>query len=163
MAGAEPGEAQLRFVGADLTGKVVEWARENNLSEYVAPPAYVSHAEAIAAMRRAAVLAYLAAPGTSEVYLGGKTYEYLAARRPVLCIGEAVDGVAILQKHATARVCGFHDIDAIARALLAFYREFSGAAPAAVSGVVPNEFSRRFQAERVLEFIMSAAQRHSTG
>jgi glycosyltransferase involved in cell wall biosynthesis len=163
MAQAGPQDARLRFIGADLTGKVAEWIRGNGLEEYAAPPGYVGHAEAIAAMRRASVLAYLAAPGTSEVYIGGKTYEYLAARRPVLCIGVRVDGMAILQKYAATRVCDFYDIDAIARALLAFYREFSNAESPAATGDVPIDFSRGFQAEQILGFIIDAAGTRSTG
>ena len=156
MSQCAPGETRLRFVGADLTGKVGRQVRENNLTEYVDLPAYVSHAEAILAMRRAAVLVYIAAPETSEVYIGGKTYEYLAARRPVLCIGKPVDGMKALQNHAPARTCSFHEIDGIARALLAFYTEFKDGKISVVSAAIPAEFSRSFQAGQLLELIGQA-------
>jgi len=153
MSQLAPGEARLRFVGADLTGKVVQRVRENNLIEYVDLPAYVSHAKAILAMRQAVVLVYIAAPDTSDVYIGGKTYEYFAAQRPALCIGKPVDGMQVLQNHAPTRTCSFYEIDSIARALLAFYTEFKGGTLSTVSHAVPLEFSRSFQAGRVLELI----------
>jgi glycosyltransferase involved in cell wall biosynthesis len=157
MSQCAPDEARLRFVGADLTGKVAECVGENNLTEYVDLPAYVSHTEAILAIRRAAVLVYIAAPDTSDVYIGGKTYEYLAARRPLLCIGKRVDGMNILQDHAPARACDFRDIDAIARALSAFYREFfDGRLPATPGADLP-AFSRSAQAGRVLSLLIDAA------
>lgn len=149
-----PEHARLRFVGADLTGKIVSWVHENNLQPFVEMPGYLRHAEAIVAMQKAAVLAYVAAPGTSAVYVGGKTYEYLAARRPVLCIGERVEGMRLLRQYAPTRVCSFHAIDAIALSLLAFYREFTaGDLPTAPPA--PQEFSRQFQARRLAALLMA--------
>ncbi len=151
-----PEAARLRFVGADLTGNIGEWVRENNLSDYVDMSGYVSHAEAITAMRQAIVLIYLAAPGASDVYIGGKTYEYLAARRPVICIGKPVDGMHILQSHTPTRTCGFDDIDAIARALLAYYKENADGKLTTARDDMPVEFSRSFQAQRVFELLFDA-------
>jgi glycosyltransferase involved in cell wall biosynthesis len=149
-----PAEARLRFVGADLLDKVSTWVAENHLQPFVETAGYVPHAQAVAAMQQAAVLVYVAAPGTSVVTVGGKTYEYLAARRPVLCIGERVEGMQLLQRYARTRRCDFHAIDEIARALLAFYREFvSGALPPGPAA--PEEFSRRFQARQVQALLNS--------
>jgi len=151
-----PAQARLRFVGADLSGALPSMIRENRLEEFVDITGYVPHAEAVAAMQRASVLAYTAAPGTSAVYVGGKTYEYLAARRPVLAIGEPVEGLRLLRQHAATRACDFGAIDAIARSLLAFYREFrAGALPAA--SPVPDEFSRRHQARRLVALLFPEA------
>lgn len=151
-----PHEACLRFVGADLTGKIASWVQENNLQRFVEITGYVRHREAIDAMQKAAVLAYVVAPRTSTVYVGGKTYEYLAARRPVLCIGEAVEGLRLLRQYAQTRVCDFYAIDAIALALLAFYAEFkAGELP--VAPAIPQEFSRHFQARCLAALLVENA------
>ena len=160
MAQLSSQEARLRFVGADLLGKLKIWVLENRLESFVEITGYVSHAEAVLAMQRAAILVYIAAPGTSAVTVGGKTYEYLASGRPVLCIGEPVAGMQLLRQYSTTRVCGFHAIDEIALALLAFYREFtSGDLP--IAPPPPEEFSRRFQARRLLNLLLGAAEKDS--
>lgn len=154
IAQLTPNEACLRFVGADLLGKVPAWVAENQLEPFVEITGYVEHAQAVAAMQKTAVLVYIAAPGTSLVTVGGKTYEYLAARRPVLCIGDPVEGMQLLMRHSRTRRCSFHAIDEIARALLAFYREFaSGELPP--SPPAPEEFSRRSQAQQVLSLLIA--------
>ena len=141
-------QARLRLVGADLLGKVSSWVADNRLAPFVEIIGYVPHAQAVAAMQQAAVLVYVAAPGTSIVTVGGKIYEYLAARRPVLCIGEHVEGIKLLMRYSRTRVCSYHAINEIAHALLEFYREFSsGEMPPAPPA--PEEFSRRFQARQV--------------
>jgi glycosyltransferase involved in cell wall biosynthesis len=150
-----PGMARLRFVGNDLLGTLIKQVEENRLEPFVEITGYVRHAEAVAAMQQASLLVYIAAPGTSAVTVGGKTYEYLASRRPVLCVGEPVAGLQLLRKHLPSRYCGYYEIDGIARALLAFFREFS-AGELRPAQAIPEEFSRQYQASQLLALLEKA-------
>jgi glycosyltransferase involved in cell wall biosynthesis len=143
-----PAETKLHFVGADLTGKLAAQVRENNLAEYVEAGGYRSHREAVAALRQADMLVYLVRPGSFQALIPGKTFEYIAAGKPVLAIGDRIEGMQLLMQHAPVRHCAFEAIDAIRCALLAFYQEFcKGELPQA--SPPPQEFSREWQARKL--------------
>ncbi len=145
-----PTETKLHFVGADLTGKLAAQVRENNLEAYVDAGGYLSHREAVAAMRQADLLIYLVRPGSFPALIPGKTFEYIAAGKPVLAIGDRIEGMQLLMQHAPARHCAFEAIDAIRCALLAFYQEFCKGELSQVSSP-PSEFSRERQAQKLAE------------
>lgn len=143
----------LQFVGADLTGNLHDWIVQHEIQEYVDLAGYLPHAAAVSEMRVADLLIFLANPGTGRTIIPSKTFEYLAAGRPILLIGEKIEGVQFLLQHAHCRHCEFDAVDAIVRALLAFYKEFrEGTLSAAVSQ--PLEFSRQQQAKRLAEILM---------
>jgi len=143
-----PAEVRLNFVGADLTGEFLSWVKENDLESYLNWRGYVSHEEALASFQNADVLIYIVTAGVGDTIIPSKTFEYLAAKKPVLAIGEKIEGMRILLEHAACRYCAFHAIDDLARSLLAFYAEFHHhtlpAAPAHAE-----QFSRAFQAEQL--------------
>jgi glycosyltransferase involved in cell wall biosynthesis len=145
-----PEAARLYFVGADLTGKLAAWVRENNLEEYVDARGYLSHREAVTAMRRADLLIYLVRPGSFPALIPGKTFEFIAAGKPVLAIGDRIEGMQLLMQHAPVRHCSFEAIDAIRCALLAFYREFCNG-ELTKTALPPQEFSREWQAQKLAE------------
>lgn len=145
-----PAEAKLHFVGADLTGKLAAQVRENNLEAYVVAGGYRSHREAVTALRQADLLVYLVRPGSFQALIPGKTFEYIAAGKPVLAIGDRIEGMQLLMQQAPARHCAFEAIDDIRCALLAFYQEFcNGELPQA--SPPPPEFSREWQAQKLDE------------
>ena len=78
---------KLRFVGG-MTDSIASMIRENNLEAMVEFIPHVNHKEAIRYMRSSDTLLLVIpdVPG-SEGILTGKLFEYLAARRPVICIG----------------------------------------------------------------------------
>ncbi len=148
-----PAEVRLNFVGADLTGKFMTWIKENDLEAYLNWKGYVSHAEALAAFHAAEVLIYIVTAGVADTIIPSKTFEYLAARKPVLAIGEQIEGMRILLENAACRYCAFHAIDDIARNLLAFYAEFHhNTLPAATSST--EQFSRAAQADRLAHILL---------
>jgi glycosyltransferase involved in cell wall biosynthesis len=147
-AQATPVEVRLNFVGADLTGEFVQWVREYEMEAYLNWRGYVSHEEAVASFQEADVLVYIVTAGVSDTIIPSKTFEYLAAKKPVLAIGEQIEGMRILLEHAACRYCAFNAVDDIARSLLAFYAEFH-------RRTLPEprqsaeRFSRAFQAEQL--------------
>jgi|GEM_PF-576313 len=83
----------------------------------------VPHTDAVAAMRAADVLVHLAARrrGRARNYvIGGKTYEYMAARRPILAIGGPSEGIDYCVRSGLGRACE-PEPAAIARALLGYH------------------------------------------
>ena len=87
---------------------------------------FVSHAESIRQLRRARLL-LLAGPLTSATpehrgHIAAKTFEYLAAERPILVVGDAEsDVVRMLRPYARMRVVAPGDVEdarQAARALL---------------------------------------------
>ena len=60
-------------------------------------------------------------PNVSGI-IPGKTYEYIAAQRPILCIGDINgDTSKILHKTNAGSVIGFDDINLIKQEILRFY------------------------------------------
>lgn len=147
-----PEEVRLNFVGADLTGEFLVWIKENGLEEYLNWRGYVAHEEALATLQRADVLVYIVTAGVDATIIPSKTFEYLAAKKPVLAIGEKIEGMRILLEHAACRYCEFEAIDDIARSLLAFYAEFHRQAlPAAPEQA--ETFSRAYQAAQLADLL----------
>lgn len=143
-----PTETRLHFIGADVTGQLADWIKKNKLEDYVVCSGYLPHREAIKQMRRADLLVYLVRPGSFEALIPGKTFEYLAAGKPVLAIGDRIEGMRLLMQHTTFRHCKFVAIEEIRCALLAFYQEFSrGAINPGPS--TPEAFSREWQAQKL--------------
>ncbi len=149
-----PAETRLHFIGADMTGKLVDEVRANNLDAYVNRSGYLPHHEAIHALRQSDLLIYLVRPGSFSALIPGKTFEYLAAGKPVLAIGDRIEGMQLLMQHAVVRHCAFDAIDAIQRALLAFYQEFQRNAETEKKSP-PEKFSRAAQANKLAEIFSS--------
>jgi len=149
-----PAETRLHFIGADVTGQLAAQVSENNLDEYVNSCGYLPHHEAIHALRQSDLLVYLVRPGSFPALIPGKTFEYMAASKPVLAIGDRIEGMQLLMQHAVVRHCEFEAIDAIQRALLAFYQEFHrNAVPE--KKLPPEKFSREGQAKKLVEIFSS--------
>ena len=71
------------------------------------------------------MLLYLVQGEPYPGFIPGKTFEYLAAQRPVLAVAPEIEGVRILQQAGATRRVEPDDVDGIARALMAFYLEFA--------------------------------------
>jgi glycosyltransferase involved in cell wall biosynthesis len=146
----EPTETRLHLIGADVTGQLADWVKQNKLEEYAACSGYLPHREAINEMRQSDLLVYLVRSGSFPALIPGKTFEYIATGKPVLAIGDRIEGMQLLMQHAPVRHCAFEAIDDIRCALLAFYQEFcNGELPKASSP--PQEFSREWQARKLAE------------
>ncbi len=154
-AGLSPEETRLHFIGADLTGSLEKWLSENELSAYAQVAGYQPHAKAVQAMREADLLVFIANPGTGHTIIPSKTFEYLAAEKPILAIGEKIEGVEVLLENAVCRHCAFDDIAGVMRALLAFYVEHQTGKTAPASSR-RMEFSRAHLARRLAQILRAA-------
>jgi glycosyltransferase involved in cell wall biosynthesis len=81
---------------------------------------YLPHAESIDLLRSGDLLflpMQKLAPGRRSSTVPGKTYEYVASRRPVLAAVPPGDAHDILERFADADLCAPDDVDAMARAV----------------------------------------------
>lgn len=140
-----PAEAtRLHFVGADLTGNLPRLIAGYGLEDYVEHTGYLPHAEAVQRLRGAHLLLYLVDGTPSPGFIPGKTFEYLAAQRPVLAIAEPVEGVQLLKAVAGhVRHVPPHRPDLAVLALKAFFAEQKKGERAPAPAVDVRQFSRR--------------------
>lgn len=101
---------KARFVGKQ-SASIRQEAFNKGLSEQVVFLDYVEHSKAVEFMRSSTVL-LLAIPDVSnnKAIITGKIFEYLATRRPILCLGP-VDGDAakILSECQAGVTCEYYD------------------------------------------------------
>jgi glycosyltransferase involved in cell wall biosynthesis len=110
------GRLELQLAGVLSDSDRAETAR----SSYVRTLGYLPHLEAIRLMRSADLL-FLPMqnlpPGVRSGTVPGKTYEYLAAGRPILAAVPEGDARDLLIQADTAHICQPDDVDAMADAL----------------------------------------------
>jgi len=113
----------------------------------VHPHGYLSHADAVALMRSADLLflpMHSMPPRTRARVVPGKTYEYLAAKRPILAAVPDGDAKDILLAAGNASVCDPGDVSSIADAIeieLARWRRDES--PARPAGAILDRYERR--------------------
>jgi hypothetical protein len=124
----EPEIAQ--FLKVRLIGKTdfsaLESARKAGLEKYLEKVPYMPHGEIITFLMRSPILLLPLndTPNTLGI-IPGKLFEYLAAGRPIFCIGHPKgDSARIIQDCEAGMVFGFHEKDKMKEGTLALFREF---------------------------------------
>jgi glycosyltransferase involved in cell wall biosynthesis len=119
--------------------------------DYIRAHGYLDH-EASVALVRSADLLFLplhdVEPGFRTRIVPGKTYEYLAARRPVLAAAPSGDAADLMRASGLGSVCAPTDVTCLAREILAaIERKEAGGPP-----LVPNdEVIERYDRVRLTE------------
>ena len=102
---------------------VIKSIQKNNLNDYVTYTDNLNHDKVIDNLVSSQLL-FLPlnnSPNVSGI-IPGKTYEYIAAQRPILCVGDiSGDTAKILNKTNAGSVVGFDDKELIKEELLRFY------------------------------------------
>ncbi len=115
----------LKFIGkADQT--VFEDAKAHGLEKFCEKVPYVPHSEIHAEQQKAPIL-YLPINNTPNAkgILTGKIFEYLAAQRPILCVGPTDgDAAKVIQKAEAGKVVNFEDLDGLKKILRGYYADF---------------------------------------
>lgn len=115
----------IKLVGK-VDFKVRDSVEQSGLSRYVENIAYAPHKEVGKIQQQSQVLLLVINDTpNSGMILTGKFFEYLAARRPVLCLGP-VDGDAakILNQTNAGLISGFKDSEKMKENILTFYNQF---------------------------------------
>ncbi|MFQ5603266.1 MAG: glycosyltransferase [bacterium] len=143
------GKMVLELVGLDLEGKVTSQVHQFRLQDVVQQRGYVSHLMALETILYADLLLYPIAPRATQNFIPGKTFEYLAARKPVLALGPAVEGVEILRAHSSVERVDHADTDAIQNVILTHFNEFYNRTSADVAESDISVFERKALTEKL--------------
>jgi glycosyltransferase involved in cell wall biosynthesis len=124
----------------------------------------ITHADAISAMRRSAVLLANVPHMTDTHWIPGKLYEYLAASRPILFIGPRMGEAAAIVQRTHAGLTVENDEGAILGALRKLYASWNARQPLRPNLDVVHEYDRRRQTRSLAEvFEQVERSRHVTG
>ena len=118
-------DLEIKLVGkVDFT--VTRSLEEFGLSRFVRRIDYMPHSEVVSCQRQSQVLLLIINnTPNAKMILTGKFFEYLAAQRPVLCLGPADgDAAFILNETRAGLLAGFGDVELMKQHLLRLYRDF---------------------------------------
>ena len=116
----------------ELTGNVSAAAfdslRKNGLENHIIHTPYAPHAEVVRSQHSARVLLLLMNRTPSgALYIAGKLFEYLAARRPILLVGFAKsDAADILRECQAGYALDFSDKSGLKQAINQLYADYTG-------------------------------------
>lgn len=138
----------LEFIG--LPGDVEAEAARHGVQEHVQCRGFVPQEESRQLMRGADVLVLLQTiMGEGADVIGGKAYEYLAARRPILAVVSAEGGDGwLIGRTRSGTVTGLGDPARVAEAMLGYWRAWRDA---------------RLQVGYTLQDVAGFSRRHLTG
>ena len=113
-----------------LVGKVdfsvISSLHEMGLADYLRRIDYMPHDEVIRCQRQSQVLLLIINnTPNAKMILTGKFFEYLASRRPVLCLGPVDGDAAFIMKETNAGlISGFQDMETMKQNILQYYSLF---------------------------------------
>ncbi len=131
------GDLEIKLVGkTDFS--VLESVERAGLTPYLSKISYLPHQEAVTCQRQSQLLLLIIndTPNAGMI-LTGKFFEYLAAGRPILCLGpEQGDAASILQETGAGIMIGYGDIERMKTYLRSCYRQFrEGSIPYSVTSI----------------------------
>ena len=113
-----------------LIGKVdysaIDSIEKHGLTGYIERTDYLPHADVVKMQLQSRVLLLLInnTPNAKSI-LTGKFFEYLAAKRPILCIGPPDgDAAAILAETGSGLISGFNDLQKLKDNILLYYSNY---------------------------------------
>ncbi len=118
-------DLEIKLVGkVDFT--VTSSIDDYGLTRFVRKVDYMPHDEVVKCQQQSQVLLLIINnTPNSKMILTGKFFEYLAARRPVLCLGpEDGDAARILDQTHAGLLAGFDDVEKMEHHILRFYQGF---------------------------------------
>lgn len=119
-----------KYLEIKLVGKVdfsiTQSLKEYGLSSYVNRIEYLSHSEVIKVQCESQVLLLLLNnTPNAKMILTGKFFEYMASRRPILCIGPTDgDAAAILQQTNAGFISDFIDTTTLTQNIISLFSNF---------------------------------------
>ncbi|MDY0101442.1 MAG: glycosyltransferase [Lentimicrobium sp.] len=136
-------DIEIKLVGS-VDFSVMESIADTGLSEYVNRIAYLPHHDVIRVQQQSQVLLLLINDTpNAKVILPGKFFEYMAAKRPILCIGpKDGDAAKVIADTGSGYVIEKEKVDGIAKVILSLYTEYkSGQLKVDSHGI--EQFSRK--------------------
>ena len=118
-------DLELKLVGkVDLT--VTESLEHHGLSRFVRRVEYMPHDEVVKCQQESQVLLLIINnTPNSKMILTGKFFEYMAAQRPILCLGPTDgDAARILNETQTGLIAEFGDVETMKAHVLQYFEAF---------------------------------------
>jgi glycosyltransferase involved in cell wall biosynthesis len=118
-------DLELKLVGK-LDISVLDSIGKHGLKKFLNKIDYLSHSEIIRLQQESQVLLLLINNSkNAKGILTGKFFEYMAARRPIVCIGPADgDAAKILAETNSGVISGYEDHDGLKKNILSLYEKF---------------------------------------
>lgn len=123
-------DVRFRFIGS-IDPPLERCVRDSGLADRTTLDGYRPHREIVESMRTAGALFLPGAglpPGTRELIVPGKTYEYLASGRPILAAIAPGDARSLVESAGGGYVCDPCSVGSIADALRRLHADWSGGA-----------------------------------
>ena len=118
-------DLEIKIVGK-VDYSVKQSIDEFNLTKFVNSIEYMPHSDVIKFQQQSQVLLLLInnTPNAKGI-LTGKFFEYMSAKRPILCIGTTDgDAAKILNETKTGVISGFDDVETLKKNILEYYKKF---------------------------------------
>ncbi|MEI6435290.1 MAG: glycosyl transferase family 1 [Bacteroidota bacterium] len=118
-------DIEIKLVGkVDIL--VTKSIEEFGLTRFVKKIPYLPHDQVVICQQESQVLLLIINnTPNAKMILTGKFFEYLAAGRPILCVGpDDGDAAAILSETRSGLLAGFDDVETMKNHLLSFYRDY---------------------------------------
>jgi glycosyltransferase involved in cell wall biosynthesis len=144
---------KVKLIGkTDLS--VIDSAKAAGLENNLEVIASVPHAEAIRAMKSAQLLMLqIDRAESAQWVVTGKLFEYLAAKRPILCIGPMDgDAATILSQTKAGSTFGFEDVQCIKEHLVKLFHQFEKE-ELKIEGFDTEQFSYRNLTKKITSYI----------
>jgi glycosyltransferase involved in cell wall biosynthesis len=118
-------DLEIKLVGK-VDYKVMEYIAHYGLNSFVNKIDYLPHDEVVKCQQQSAVLLLIINnTPNAKMILTGKFFEYLAARRPILCLGPANgDAAAILAETQAGLLAGFGDVSTMKHHIRSLYNDY---------------------------------------
>lgn len=144
-------DLEIKLVGS-VDHSVMASIDKAGLTKYVNRLQYVPHNEVVKIQQQSQVLLLIINDTpNAKVILPGKFFEYLASKRPVLCIGPADgDAAEIIAETKSGYVAGYNNYQEIRGALQKLYLSYKSR-QSAVKSQGTEEYSRETLTQRISE------------
>jgi len=146
-------DLEIKLVGK-LDFSVWESIDHHNLRQHIVKIDYLPHNEVSLIQQQSQLLLLLInnTPNAKGI-LTGKFFEYLAAKRPILCIGP-IDGDAaqILKETNAGLISGFDDSNELKKNILLFYNKYKSHQLSIVSNKI-EQYSRKALSNKMAEIL----------
>jgi len=118
-------DLEIKLVGK-IDYKVMESIEQHGLKTFIRKIDYMPHDEVVKCQQQSAVLLLIINnTPNAKMILTGKFFEYLAAHRPILCLGPADgDAAAILTETNAGLLAGFGDAGTMKHNIRSLYNDY---------------------------------------
>jgi glycosyltransferase involved in cell wall biosynthesis len=149
---------RLRFVGQVDAGVRAQVAAAG-LSDVTEFLPFVPHQQSVAyLMTSSALLMAIPDVALNRGILPGKVFEYLAARKPVLCVGPAgSDADNVLREAGAGQALPYDDVELMRSTLERLAEQWQQSPDLDLRDATPAQYSRRGQAARLAELVRTLA------